>query len=117
MAKIYGATLITDCKPLEQLLTDIAAEGDLVRAFEDRFPRFRSAAIECLKDLTMRGLNYLGEDKTVVTSTLIYLNHRVQAWAGQGVDEMPSLSIMVDPDVCGVRWWSTPESNRDGRNA
>lgn len=104
MAKIYGATLITDCEPLRKLLADLAAAdgplaGDLVRLFEARFPAFRAAAIECFKDLTMRGLNHLGEDKTVVTSTLVYMNHRVQAWPGQGIDAMPTPWIKIDPDV------------------
>jgi hypothetical protein len=104
MAKIYGATLITDCEPLRNLLDDLAAAdgplaGELVRMFEARFPNFRAAAIACCGDLTMRGLSHLGEDKTVVTSTLAYLNHRVQAWPGGGLDEMPTPWIKIDPDV------------------
>jgi hypothetical protein len=104
MAKIYGAMLITDCNPLQKLLDDLAMAdgalaGEMVRLFETRFPNFREAVIACLKDLTMRGLNHLGEDKTVVTSTVIYLNHRVQAWPGQGADAMPTPWIKIDPDA------------------
>ncbi len=78
-ARFFGADLVTDSELLQRLLT--RGDGTIVREVDARFPALKDATIACMRELAERQLT---------CELVVYLNHRVQAWAGREFDAPPS---------------------------
>lgn len=78
--KLFGKTLITDNPTLYEILTSEVLEGISDR-IDHEFPTLKKSTVECLHEVEAHG---------VPASIVIYLNHRVQAWAGCQLDVEPS---------------------------
>lgn len=81
--KLYGRDLITDNKDLHEILTSEILEGEngIAHRLEREFPDLQREAVTALKELDV---------KQVRSTLIVYMNHRLQAWAGQQYDVDPS---------------------------
>ena len=88
MTTLLGCKLITDWKPLEELLEVIAVDQAAEKHFEERFPGMLGAVFN--------GIHYLNE-KRLKADRVVYWNFRVQVWPQEGFDADPSTPIRVLP--------------------
>ena len=88
MTTLLGCKLITDWKPLEELLEVIKKDHAAEFQFEEKFPGMLSAAFH--------GMRYLSE-KQLKADKITYLNFRVQVWASDHYDADPSTPVRILP--------------------
>lgn len=99
MTTLLGCKLLTDWKPLEELLEVIHTDQAAEHLFEERFPGMLSAVFN--------GIRYLNE-KRLKADRVVYWNFRVQVWPQEGFDADPSTPVRVLPvDLSTDPNWET----------
>lgn len=85
-----GKTLITDNERLFKILqhTGVHSTEKEGRALETEFPGLVDTVVRCLREL---------EQKQAPTDLVLYVNWRVQVWAGQQFDIQPSAVVLCVP--------------------
>lgn len=88
MTTLLGCKLLTDWRPLEELLEVIEKDQTAEHLFEERFPGMLSAVY--------RGMCGLA-NKSLKADLVMYRNFRVQVWPTETFDADPSAPVRVVP--------------------
>ncbi len=89
MTTLLGCPLVTDWKPLEDLLELIKNDNAAQLQFDKQFPGMLSAVFRGLRDM---------QDKRLRPGIVVYRNFRVQVWPQAGFDADPTQPIRVIPE-------------------